>query len=35
MQEGFTAEEIAEFLGADVRGDKNARIYGLNRTMYR
>ena len=30
MQEGYTAEEIAEFLGADIRGDKDAQIYGLN-----
>ena len=30
MQEGFTAKEIAEFLGADIRGDKDAQIYGLN-----
>ena len=30
MQESFTAEEIAEFLGADIRGDKYAQIYGLN-----
>ena len=30
MQQGFTAEEIAEFLGADIRGDKDAQIYGLN-----
>ena len=30
MQEGFTAEEIAEFLGADIRGDKDAQICGLN-----
>ncbi len=30
MQESYTAEEIAEFLGADIRGDKDAQIYGLN-----
>ncbi len=30
MQEGFTAEEIAEFLGADIRGDRGAQIYGLS-----
>ena len=30
MQEGYTAKEIAEFLGADIRGDKDAQIYGLN-----
>ena len=30
MQEGFTAKEIAEFLGAVIRGDKDAQIYGLN-----
>ncbi len=24
MQEGFTAKEIAEFLGADIRGDKES-----------
>ncbi len=30
MQDGFTADEIAEFLGADIRGDKDVQIYGLN-----